>query len=157
MKRIISAGLVLFAMAALPAVAGKKTPDGDATHPAKPALHLKASTRNGYSPLEVTLTGNLLGADPADLDSCLLSEEWTGDTPVSGLKPNTKKTIPCVTALEDGHVPRSFERKLTLNEPGTYSYRILLTPKGQRTIASQSIEVRAVRSQFGIGTARTGS
>jgi len=143
MKRIVLVSLILMpvAMAAT----------------AKPVLSLKASARHGYAPLTVTLTGDITGGDPGDVNSCLLSEEWLGDTPVSGLTPNSKRTIPCVQVADDGLVPRSFQREVTLKEPGTYIYRLLITPKGARTIASQSIDVKAVRSRMELKYTLTGT
>jgi len=47
MKWIVPAGLILLAISAAPADEGKKAPDGDATNPAKPSLHLIGTTRTG--------------------------------------------------------------------------------------------------------------
>jgi hypothetical protein len=148
MKRLVLPGLLLLATISLPVAGSAAQAPDDGAKPAKPTLRLKTSAYHGIAPLKVTLTGDIIGGEPAAVNTCLLSEEWTGDTPVSGLAPNTKRTIPCVTVLDDGNVPRSFQREVTLSEPGVYSYRILLTPKEGRRIASQSIEVRAVRSRF---------
>ena len=127
-----------------------------AEKPAKVSLRLKTSAHVGYVPLQVTLSGKLLGANEEDLATCQFSELWTSDNPGSSPFPSsTKKYLPCVTALVDGKVPRSFQRKVTLKEPGTYSYHLLLTPKGQRTKASKAIEIKAVRSRFHVKATQT--
>jgi hypothetical protein len=157
MKRLIPAGVALLVLATMPALADSQAPEGEANQPAKISLRLKTSAHNGYAPLRIRLEGELVGADPEDLNTCLLSEEWTGETLTSAPPPNTKHTIPCVTSLDDGKVPRMFHREVTLQEPGIYIYQILLTPKGGRTMASRSIEIRAVRSRYEVKSTANGS
>ena len=150
MRKLIPAGVTLLVLATMPAPADSHAPKGEPNQPTKISLRLKTSTHHGYVPLTVKLDGELVGADVADLNTCLLSEEWTGETLTSAPPPNTKRTIPCVTSLDDGRVPREFHREVTLQEPGIYNYQILLTPSGQRTMASRSIEIKAVRSRYNV-------
>jgi hypothetical protein len=156
MKSLMT-GLALLALATMPAPAGSTAPDGKASQPAKISLRLKSSAHNGYAPLTIQLDGEILGAAEEDLNSCLISEEWTGETFTSGPPLNTKKKIPCVTTLNDGKVPRSFHRDVTLEEPGMYIYQLLITPSGQRTIASRTLEIKVMSSKYRVKGATPGS
>jgi hypothetical protein len=155
MKSLMT-GLALLALATTPTPADSTAPKGEADQPAKIDLRLKPSTHHGYAPLSIQLDGELVGVEDSDLNSCLISEEWTGETMTSGPPPNTKHTIPCVTRLEDGRVPRRFQRDVTIEEPGSYIYRILVTPSGQRTIASRSIDIKVARSRFRVKGTKNG-
>ena len=157
MRKLIPAGVALLVLATMPAPADSQAPEGKANQSTKVTLRLKTSAHKGYAPLTVKLDGELVGADLDDLNTCLLSEEWTGETLTSAHPPNTKHTIPCVTSLDDGKVSRKFHREVTLQEPGTYIYQILLTPGGHRTMASRSIEIKALRSQFSVKGTANGS
>ncbi|HEU5154817.1 MAG TPA: hypothetical protein VFU03_08825 [Gemmatimonadales bacterium] len=156
MKRLIPVGVALVVLSTVPSPAGSKGPEGEGNQSTKVSLRLKTSATKGYAPLTVSLDGELVGADTEDLNTCLLSEEWIGETNI-GQAPNTKHTIPCVTSMEDGKVPRKFQRDVTLKEPGTYIYKILFTPRGHRTMASRSIEIRAFPSQFEVKSTANGS
>ncbi len=156
MKRLIPVGVALLVLATVPSPAGSKAPEGEANQPTKVSLKLKTSATKVYAPLAISLEGELVGADEEDLNTCLLSEEWIGETNI-GQAPNTKHTIPCVTSMEDGKVPRKFQREVNLEKPGTYIYKILFTPRGHRTMASRSIEIRAYPAQFEVKSTANGS
>ena len=147
MRTIIPTAAALLMMATLSTPAVPKAPEGEANQPTKVSLRLKPSASKGYAPMTVTLDGDLAGANLDDLRTCLLSEEWIGETNISH-PPNTKHTIPCVTSPDDWKDPRKFQREVTLQEPGTYIYQILFTPGGHRTTASRTIEIRVFPNQF---------
>ena len=157
MRGFIPAVVALLVLATVPSPAGSQATEGEASQSTKVTLRLKTSATKGYAPMTVRLDGELVGADQGDLDTCLLSEEWIGETLTSSPPPNTKRTIPCVTSLDDGKVPRKFHRDVTLQEPGIYRYRILFTPRGQRTTASRSIEIRAFDSRVNVKSTVNGS
>src|SRR5258708_7773074 len=102
MRKLIPAGVALLDLPSIPAPADSEPPEGEANQSTKVSLRLKTSAHRGYAPLMVRLDGELVGADLDDLNPCLLSEKWTGETLASAPPPNTKPTIPCVTSLDDG-------------------------------------------------------
>jgi len=140
--------LVLALTAALPA--SPRAADEKQEH--KLEIHLSVSAHHGKIPLTVTLTGSVSGIDPKSVESCSISEEWVG-WEVSGLPLNSKRTFPCVSSTKEGDLPQAFTREVTLKEPGTYSYRILIKPKDGRAVASASREVKVVRSPVELGIA----
>jgi hypothetical protein len=122
--------------------------------PARPGMKLRVSTHHGYLPLTVTVEGKLADTEPAAIDACLLSVEWTY-TPPGGQTLNSKEESPCVEPPSQIRVPESFKKDVTLKEAGTYSYRIILVGKEGKRFASTSQEVRVIKGPVEVGTTVT--
>ena len=117
-----------------------------AVQAADPAL-LRVSTHSGRLPLEVTLTGDLSGVNLDDMRACYINVEWSYTTP-GGSPMNAKTDLPCTQPGAKSNMPVRFEKLLTLTEPGTYLYRIVLEPNSGRRQAFTTQEVRAYRGPF---------
>ena len=142
--------LLLALTAALPSAS--RAADEKREKKPKPEIHLSVSAHHGKSPLNVTLTGSISGIDPKTVESCSISEEWVG-WEVSEMPLNSKRTFSCVSSTKEGDIPQAFTREVTLKQPGTYIYRILIKPRDGRAVASASREVKVVRSPVELGIA----
>ena len=150
MKRpLVAATALAVAMPLLAAAGTAATPK-----PPRPEMKLHVSTHHGYLPLYVTLEGKVTGTEPAAIDTCLLSVEWTYTTP-AGQHLNSKTESPCVEPEAEARVPESFKKEVTLKEAGTYSYRIILVGKEGKRFASTSQEVKVIKSPLEVGVKAT--
>ena len=126
----------------------------------RPDMKLLVSTHSGPRPVDLTLTGRIVGMKPEEFTSCLLTVEWNYLTP-GGQKLISKKEMPCVevekAAARPEQVPAQFSKQVTLDEAGTYSYRIVLVRNDGKRMASTSQEVKVYRSRFETGAVREGS
>jgi hypothetical protein len=126
----------------------------------RPDMKLLVSTHSGPRPVDLTLTGSILGMKPEEFSACLLMVEWNDTTP-GGQRLNSKKEMPCVEAekptVTPEKVPAQFSRQVTLEEAGTYSYRIVLVRNDGKRMASTSQEVKVYRSRLEMGAAKQGS
>ena len=118
--------------------------------PPRPNLKLTVSTHSGLYPLDLILGGFIKDADLMAFESCLITVEWAERTP-GKQELLSKKEVPCLQATSDKTVPESFKITLTLDEPGYYSFRLVLVSKAGKRYASASQEVRAIRSTFAVG------
>src|SRR5258706_2925303 len=98
--------------------------------PRRPDLKLRVSTHHGFMPLDLALDGSIGAEDRSAFQSCLVTVERTYTTP-GGQELNSKKESPCIESASTTNVPESFKMKVSLDEPGTYSYRlVLVSPAG---------------------------
>jgi len=116
----------------------------------KPELRLRVSTHSGVIPLALTLKGELIDVDGAAYAKCLVRVEWTHKTP-GGFEFNSVDEFPCAKDESSDPLPSSFEKTVSLGEPGTYSYRIVLEPVEGRRLAGTTQDVRVFRSPFELG------
>jgi hypothetical protein len=133
---------------------GVSGPAAEGAKPARPVMKLRVSTHHGYLPLTVRVEGTLADTEPAAIDACFLSVEWTY-TPPGGQRLNSKKESPCVEPPSQVAVPESFKKDVTLEEAGTYSYRIVLVGKEGKRFASTSQEVRVIKGPVEVGITGT--
>lgn len=117
-------------------------------------LKLHVSTHHGYVPLKVRLEGNLEGLAFDGLATCLISVEYFYTTP-GGYPLQAKEEFPCAGSgggadPGDSILPRTFTKTLTLKEPGTYIYRIVVEPKDGHRIAGATHEVKVYRGRIGV-------
>jgi hypothetical protein len=136
---------LVFLVAAVSASAlAVENPSKEGGAPIKPKLELSVSTFNGYIPLALKITGAIKDVDVASIEKCEISVEWQGEK-VPGILRNSKDYLPCVA---DGKAALTSEirREFVIEEPGTYSYRLVVTPKDGKPVASASREVKVVRT-----------
>jgi len=143
--------ITLFVITTMPAaIAGQNRPD----------MKLLVSTHSGPRPVDLTLTGSIVGMNPEDFSACLVTVEWSYTTP-GGQKLISKKEMPCVDVekvVETAErVLPQFTKQVTLDEAGTYSYRIVLVRKDGKRMASTSQEVNVYRSRYETSVVRDGS
>jgi hypothetical protein len=117
-------------------------------------LKLRVSTHHGYVPVELRLEGNLEGLAFDGPATCLISVEYSYTTP-GGYPLQAKEEFPCTgsgggAGPGDSILPRTFVKNLTLEEPGTYSYRIVVEPRGGHRIAGTTQEVKVYRGRIGV-------
>lgn len=142
MKRTLIVACLLAALSAA-LMAGEKNAGSEPAAVVKPKLDLTVSTFNGYIPLSLKLSGTISGIDLAQVEACQISVEWQGEkTP--GILRNSKDYLSCVD--KEAALTSNVSKELLLGEPGVYSYRLVVTPKGGKPVASASREVKVVRS-----------
>ena len=83
----------------------------------RPDVKLSVSTHSGPLPLDLTLKGELPGVTSEQFEACYINVEWTYQTP-AGTVLNSKKDLPCVEPGAEIRLPATFEKTLTLKEPG---------------------------------------
>ncbi|HEY3176642.1 MAG TPA: hypothetical protein VGK94_12880 [Candidatus Polarisedimenticolia bacterium] len=142
---VVAAALAILMPLPAAAAAGK---------PERPEMKLRVSTHHGYLPLSLSLEGMVTGTEPAGIQECLLTVEWSYTTP-GGQRLNSKTESPCVDTPAEARVPESFKKSVTLKEAGTYSYRIVLVGKEGKRFASTSQEVQVIKSPLEVGAAAT--
>jgi hypothetical protein len=149
MRRIAIGVLALLAAS----TAWSDKPDTDKASSAED-LWLRVSTHHGFRPLQVALKGELRGIDTSEYKACHVRVDWAYEGP-SGITFNQRKDHPCVVGEGEEPVPSSFERKMTLDEPGEYILRIVLVPKEGRPLAGLTHEIQVFRSSLEVGIAVT--
>ena len=148
--RRFTALFLLLALSGTIAPAGEA--GSDATdQAAKPELRLRVSTHSGVIPLELELKGRLIGVDLETIKACYLRSEWTYDSPGGFKFYSGIEEVPCAGEGKEAVIPEAFEKSLLIDQPGTYSYRIILEPIDGRRRAGTSQEVRVFRSRFELG------
>lgn len=150
-------GVALVAAASLTASALM----AESSQPERPDMKLKVSTHHGFYPLDLTLEGSIQMVELASIDTCLLTVDWTYTTP-AGQDLISKKEMPCLEPASgttvpgmSNTVPEMFKTRVFLDEPGTYSYRIVLVSKTGKRFASASQEVKVIKSPVEVGATAT--
>jgi len=111
--------------------------------PPGPAVTLRVSTHHGFRPLTLTLTGTLIGVSASDPEFCHAGIEWVGDTP-GGRVIVSRQDPKCLHPPEQVAVQFSYEKMITLDDPGLYNYRFLLYRRDGSRLESTSQEVRVM-------------
>ena len=122
-------------------------------------MRLRVSTHSGAVPLVLDLTGSYTSAQPSEITGCLITVDRTYTSP-SGNDLLSKEEMPCVEPVAGARAPdpaAGFKRKVTLKEPGIYSYRIVLVGQDGKRVASTSQEVKVYRSRFEAGVSVSGT
>lgn len=120
----------------------------------RPDVKLRVSTHSGPLPLELTLSAELPGVTSEQFEACYINEEWTYKTP-AGTILNSKKDLPCVEPGAEIRLPATFEKTLTLKEPGNYLYRIVLQPREGLRQAFTTQEVKVYKGPVEVGVTGT--
>ncbi len=139
-KGVLAAALVV-CVAGSPAKPAKKkdTPE----EPAGPQVHLKVTPIHGFRPLTITLSGSLLGVDSGDAEFCHAGVEWESRTPL-GLVSRSVENPRCLHPPEQVRVEVAFTKIVTLSQPGTYQYRLILHRRDGTPLLSNTQEVRVL-------------
>ena len=135
------AALALCLLCAFPVFAKKK--EAPAEEPDKPRVTLDASTHHGFSPVTVTLTGQLLGVDPADPQYCHIGVEWEVTSPFAG-RSSSKQDPRCLHPPEQVEADRNFAKIITLWQVGNYTWRLVLYRRDGEKLLSNTTEVRVL-------------
>jgi hypothetical protein len=139
--RLLAAGLLLLTAASVSAK--NKDKQADPGEPPRPRLTLNVTPRHGFRPVTFTLTASLEGVSDNDEQYCHPGLEWEWISPYG--TPMTSKEDPrCLHPPEQVHVNRTFTKIVTLNSPGTYSYRVTLYRRDGERIISNSAQVEVL-------------
>jgi len=125
----------------LPAFAKKKEKPPE--EPDKPRVTLDVSTHHGFSPVTLTLSGQLLGVNPSDPQYCHIGVEWEVTSPIGG-RSSSKQDPRCLHPPEQVEVERSFAKVVTLWRPGNYTWRLILYRRDGEVLQSNMQEVRVL-------------
>ncbi len=125
--------------------------------PSRPEfLKLKVSTHSGPMPLDLKLTGSLAGVD-LSAGECFIRWDRTYETPAHQVL-QQREEFPCqppVAPAGGKTVGDVFERKLTLEEPGDYSIRIVFKQADGHQVAGTTQEVKVYRGKIEVGVTGT--
>jgi hypothetical protein len=102
-----------------------------------------AVPKHGFRPLTITLTGTLTGVEASDPEFCHAGIEWEARS-ATGLVTTSRQDPKCLHPPELVAVQFSFTKVLTLNEPGTYTYRFILHKRDGSRLLSNTQEVRVL-------------
>lgn len=145
--RLLLAALCLGMLPALcvagPDPRGRKETPPQEQAPEAPAAHLMVAPRHGFRPLTITLTGTLKGVEPSDPEFCHAGIEWEARS-ATGLVTTSRQDPKCLHPPEQVAVQFSFTKIVTLNEPGTYTYRFILHKRDGSRLLSNTQEVRVL-------------
>jgi hypothetical protein len=149
MKRILS---VLLLITIISGCSARTDPQGSsAAAPNQPTLTITASPRQGFTPLRVTLRGQLTGVDANSQEYYCLQEIWDfGDGAKSSEKPN------CDPYSTDSKVKKEFFIDHVYEKEGRYTVRFFLGEEDNETIRSRQVGVvvleRVTSNQWRINT-----
>lgn len=123
---------------------------------AGPRPKLNVSTHGGKAPLDLTIAGSITGIDRASMERCRVRMDRTYKTP-SGIVENERHEFPCAEPAGKSEV-LSFSQVVTLNDPGDYELRLIVTPASGREKATNTQEVKVYYpvEVRGSGTLRRG-
>ena len=107
---------------------------------AQPRLNLKVSTHSGKAPLLLGLKGDLTGVQLASVTGCRVRIDRTYRTP-AGIVLNERNDLPCAEP-KGASEALAFKQDVTLQEPGDYELRIILTPEAGREMAGTTQDVK---------------
>ena len=119
-------------------------------------LKLKVSTHSGPMPLDLMLTGNLTGVDLSAGD-CFIRWDRTYETPAHQVL-QQREEFPCqapVAPAGGKTLGATFERKLTIEEPGDYLIRIIFKQADGGQVAGTTQEVKVYRGKIEVGVTGT--
>jgi hypothetical protein len=107
-------------------------------------------------PLDLTLTGDLAGVD-LSAGECFIRWDRTYETPAHQIL-RQREEIPCQAPVGPAGgevVGAALKRKLTLNEPGDYSIRIVFKQADGGQVAGTTQEVKVYRGKIEVGVTGT--
>ena len=134
MKRIL---FLLLLVIIISACSAKTNPQGSsAASSNEPSLIITASPRQGFTPLRVTLRGELQGVETNDQEYYCLQEIWDfGDGAKSSEKPN------CESYSPDSKIKTEFFIDHVYEKEGRYTIRLFLGEEDNETIRSRQVGV----------------
>ncbi|HKY31199.1 MAG TPA: hypothetical protein VJV23_01595 [Candidatus Polarisedimenticolia bacterium] len=124
--------------------AGKKQKEEQP--PSGPAARLSVSPRHGFRPLTLTLSGALIGVEPGDPEYCHAGIEWEARS-AQGLITTSKEDPRCLHPPEQVSVQLGFTKVVTLDQPGTYVYRLIVHRRDGTRLLSNTQEVKVIGNQ----------
>ena len=140
--------LTLLAAAGL-ALAVENGSESPTDKPRKPRVRLLANPAVGFTPVTVTLTGELTGVRPDDPDFCHAAITWVTIPP--GRSEESARIVRedpvCRHSEEESRVRMAYTRTVSLYRPGTYLFRLRIESKENKRVQSGYAKVRVLRVQ----------
>lgn len=127
---------------------GKKQ-DPDAKESGKPKIRLVAEPAVGFLPVTTILTAHLNGVPPRDTGFCHPAVTWVRINP-GQREENASRyhaDAACRHPPEEALAVTSFTRVLTLENPGSYLFKIILETSDGRRVESVYTRVEVLRVQ----------
>jgi hypothetical protein len=137
---ILLAGIIAAALSDQAVGASRKAKE---TAPEGPAVKLTVTPRHGFRPLTITLTGQLVGVEATDAQYCHAGVEWESTT-LGGRTSSSKEDPRCLHPPEQVNVQFTFTKVLTLSQPDTYTFRLILHRRDGSRLLSNTQEVRVL-------------
>ena len=137
---ILLAGIAAAAFSSQAVEAARKAKE---VEPEGPAVKLTVTPRHGFRPLTVTLTGHLVGVQATDAQYCHAGIEWESTT-LSGRTSSSKEDPRCLHPPEQVSVQFTFTKVVTLSQPDTYTFRLILHRRDGSRLLSNTQEVRVL-------------
>ena len=124
------------------------TPAGDAKGD-KPRLKLIAEPAVGFTPVTTVLTGQISGVRPDDAAFCHPAVTWVRVNP--GLTEDDatryREDAACRHPPSEAVAVTSFTKTLTLQQPGSYLFKLIVEGRDGRRVESSYTKVQVLRVQ----------
>lgn len=126
-----------------------KGDDTDMREGGKPKLKLVAEPAVGFLPVTTILTAHLSGVAPRDPGFCHPAVTWIRINPHMREENATRyhEDAACRHPPEEAVAMTSFSRTLTLDDPGSYLFRIIVETADGRRVESAYARVEVLRVQ----------
>ncbi len=149
-RALILLSLLLFAGAPALVFPGKKKDEGpDPNQTGKPKLLLVAEPAVGFLPVSTILTAHLYGVAPRDPGFCHPAVTWVRVNPHQREENASRyhEDAACRHAPGEAVAMTSFSRMLTLEDPGSYLFKIIVETADGRRVESAYTRVEVLRVQ----------
>jgi hypothetical protein len=123
-------------------------PAGDDNHD-KPRIKLIAEPMVGFTPVTTVLTGQLSGISPRDAAFCHPAVTWVRVNPGLGENNGMRyhQDAACRHPESEAVAVTSFTKTLTLHQPGSYLFKLIVEGRDGRKVESAYTKVQVLRVQ----------
>jgi len=115
----------------------------------KPRIRLIAEPMVGFTPVTTVLTGQISGIDPRDAAVCHPAVTWVRVNPGLGENEATRyhQDAACRHPESEAVAVTSFTKTLTLHQPGSYLFKLIVEGRDGRKVESGYTKVQVLRVQ----------
>jgi len=115
----------------------------------KPKLKLRAEPAVGFTPVTTVLTGQISGVEPTDAAFCHPAVTWVRVNPGLGERDAMRyhQDAACRHPESEAVAVTSFTKTLTLHQPGSYLFKLIVEGRDGRKVESAYAKVQVLRVQ----------